>query len=594
MNRNTAFQNLAFVVCVLFGMAMILNVQPAGDGVWFWYATFLRQGKRLYADMHLALQPLFVLETAWCMDLLGKGWLVSKLPAVLHVVAYCLALLLILRRSQLPDWQKAIVMGCAFFVSISFEAYRFDDYHVLADCFQLYSLIALLKLQETPTVRTELMLCGTLGVLSGLTMTTRLNDGAALALSVMTAILCLVPAKRLLSCLLFGTAALLTVVTVISLTGDSLRDYALYSILHAAGSKGGTGHVLLYPLHLPVNTWRWLKQSLYQEIIAYALAIALFCVFLVRPLLRKRGLREILPAVLGLAILGALMPRFSYLYKEIDVVMGFSAVAVLVAYGLGALVIFRSLRWLLGSESRGAWNRREILLLVPLGQLASGSMSTGGVHMGLYGPIAVLIVLLAVCSPISFKVDWPRDLLITIAALLMCSAASYRIWRPYSWHSYREPPLFTGRTWYRHPQYGPMVLDRDLLTFIEPVCRNLEADKGDLLSLPFPFANYFCATPPWHGYVQTFFDTSSKETIDGLMSELASAPPKWIFYQRQPFNLKLHEKVFNHGEPLEHRYLDEMIERKINDGEWTVVYTSNFQNWPPWDNTWMLIRTGRT
>ena len=64
MNRDTVYQNLMFLFCVLFGLAMIANVQPAGDGVWFWYSWFFLGGKHLYADMHLALQPLFVLETA--------------------------------------------------------------------------------------------------------------------------------------------------------------------------------------------------------------------------------------------------------------------------------------------------------------------------------------------------------------------------------------------------------------------------------------------------------------------------------------------------------------------------------------------------
>jgi len=340
-----------------------------------------------------------------------------------------------------------------------------------------------------------------------------------------------------------------------------------------------------------VNTFRWLRDTGYQNIIAYSMAIAFSCVFLLRPLTRKRGFREFLMAAVGLAIIAAPIHHFSYLYREIDLVMAFSAVGVLVAYGVGALVIFRCLRLLLASQRESVWDRREILLLVPLGQLASGSMSTGGAHMGLYGPIGVLVILLAVCSPVRFKVKWPSEILVAIAALLLFNAASYRICKPYSWHSYYEPPLFTARTLYQHPKYGPMILDRNLLQFISPACQVIQSDKGELLSLPFPFANYFCATPPWQGYVQTFFDTSSKETIDGLMSKLDAAPPKWIFYQRQLFNLKLHENVFNHGQPLEQRYLDEMIERKIDEGKWTVIYTSTFPNRPPWDNTWMLIRT---
>lgn len=62
-DRKTRYQTLVLVCCILFGLAMIANMQSAADGGWFWYAVFLGSHKRLYADMHLALQPLFVLES---------------------------------------------------------------------------------------------------------------------------------------------------------------------------------------------------------------------------------------------------------------------------------------------------------------------------------------------------------------------------------------------------------------------------------------------------------------------------------------------------------------------------------------------------
>src|SRR5258705_12880648 len=142
-DRNTRYQTLVLVCCILFGVALIANVQSAADGAWFWYAVFLNSGRRLYADMHLALQPLFVLETATFLALFGKGWLASKIPSFLHLVAYCFGLYLLARHSRLPDWQRALLLACAFFVSIAFEGYRFDDYRVVADCFRLYSIILL-------------------------------------------------------------------------------------------------------------------------------------------------------------------------------------------------------------------------------------------------------------------------------------------------------------------------------------------------------------------------------------------------------------------------------------------------------------------
>ena len=106
--------------------------------------------------------------------------------------------------------------------------------------------------------------------------------------------------------------------------------------------------------------------------------------------------------------------------------------------------------------------------------------------------------------------------------------------------------MFYERTWYQHPDYGPMIIDKDLLQMIEPVCEKIEdssPDAGELLSIPLPYANFFCAIPPWHGYVQTFFDTTSKQTIKALMEELESSPPKWIFYQRQLWTLGVCTKL---------------------------------------------------
>ena len=91
--------------------------------------------------------------------------------------------------------------------------------------------------------------------------------------------------------------------------------------------------------------------------------------------------------------------------------------------------------------------------------------------------------------------------------------------------------------------------------------------------------------------MQTFFDTSSKETIQGLMEELQSAPPKWIVYQRQLNNLKLHEQIFNQGRPLPHRYLDQLIEEKIASGEWKPVYTSPYGSRGFFTDEWILLRT---
>ena len=103
-----AYQSLAILFCVLFGVAMIVNTQLAGEAWWFWYARFFHGGAKLYADLHLALQPLYVLQTNAWMQLFGIKCLVNEIPSAIQVFLFCLAIFLILRESDWPDWQKEI------------------------------------------------------------------------------------------------------------------------------------------------------------------------------------------------------------------------------------------------------------------------------------------------------------------------------------------------------------------------------------------------------------------------------------------------------------------------------------------------------
>src|SRR5258707_14753256 len=145
-----------------------------------------------------------------------------------------------------------------------------------------------------------------------------------------------------------------------------------------------------------------------------------------------------------------------------------------------------------------------------------------------------------------------------------------------------------------------MYIDRGLLQFIEPVCKEIGEGnpRPELLSMPFSYPNYFCNTPPWHGYVQTFFDTSTRSTITHLIDELDTAPPQWIVYQRQLKIMSGPERLYNHGQRLAQRDMDDMIMRKIATGQWQLVDKSNYlvadmvdeNNYQDGDG-WLIIRT---
>jgi len=586
---NTA-QIISCLFCFLFGLAMIAELQLTNDGGWHWYSLAFLSGRRLYADMHLALQPLFILENAAFIKLFGTSWLASKILAVIQLLAFCVALFLLARKSPLMDRQKAIVLGCAFFLSLWTVAYQFDDYHTPADCLVLYSILVLLLLRESVTVRRIYLLVASLGVLSGVAVTLRINDGLALWFGVLLSIYCLTQTKRFAAVALFIGTSALTVVLIVHLTGDSFTAYAGYSIFRAANGKGGSSHVFLYPLKLPWNSVRYLSIPKNSDTAVKAFAVAAVWAYFIWPV-NWRSSRPSWRQVLGIALTIAIL--FT-IHLDRDLILSASGFSVLLIYSLGIWVFIRYLHWEISGRTTN-WNTREILLITPFGQLISTAASSGGINWGVYEPWAMFILILPIAAPVRFKSGRPRAALIGFSAMILAAGALYRFIVPYAWHSTVAKPMFIGRQWYHHPIYGPMIIHTDMLQFIKPICDQVGGPGADstLLSLPYPYPNYFCGIPPWRGYVQTYFDTTTPADITHLINDLDSSPPRWIVYQRQIGSLTAHEVQFNRGLPLPHRELDHFISQKLVAGEWEVVYKSHFESTPQWDNEWILIRTAR-
>jgi hypothetical protein len=594
-SSGIVYQILAILFCVLFGVAMIVNTQLGGEGEWFWYARLFHSGAKLYADLHLALQPLYVLETNAWIQLFGIKCLVTEIPSVIYLLALCFGILLILRESNWPDWQKAIVLASAFLICVKCTAYRFDDFHVLTDILVLYSLALLLLLAKTDEVRRQSVVASALGMLSGLTITTRLTDGAALLVAAGVCVLFLTRKRKLFVASLFIVATALTVICIVKLTGDSFSEYVSNSIISAAGAKGGTHNILEAPFLIFRSAFemRHGRKWLFLWVIAMVGVGALVQRYW------KIGIGYIVLVQLGVA---GIAYTFSSHYHREQLLSGtfvtfISLLLLDVNYLLLPLIAIRYLQAKIGDKGR-EWDRLEILILIPLAELASVSASTGGQALTIFlSPIAMLLLLVPVIQPFRSRASWAKASLITIMALMGFCTIMEKIHDPYSWILFRSSPMFVNRQWYQHPVYGPMYIDRDLLHFIQPVCQDIGngTPKPELLSMPFSYPNYFCDTPPWHGYVQTFFDTSTRSTITHLMSELNTAPPKWIVYQRQMKVMTEHEESFHQGQPLAHRDLDNMIMQKISTGQWQVVRKSNYlfvdtNDYQEGDG-WWIIRT---
>ena len=584
------YQTLAILICVVLGLLMIVNNQLGGEAMWFWYATVFHQGVRLYADLHIALQPLYVLMTDSWMTLFGHRLVVTQIPSLFEVCALCLGILLILRESDWPDWQKGIVLLGTFCLTVSGHSYRFDDYHIVAENLILYSLLILLVLARTSDLRRQLLLAGLVGVLAGLTITTRLTDGAALFTSAAISLPFLTRRRRLLHLLVFGAAALVTVLVVVRLTGDTVSDYLRNSIFRAADSKGGTTTIFLAPIRMLRNTVPLLL------LIGKQVLVGLLAIVAVGPVIArfwKAGLRYLLPLQLACAaVIFAVVPQFKRENLLKGIVISVTVLTLTSLLYLLAPVVLA--RFALAASRRRPMDGREILVLLPLAEWASYSAGAAAEPLtNYYAPVALLLLLIPVVQPFRRVAQWANPSFAAMLALIALSTFTSKAITPYSWQNYRVGPMFENRAWYHHPVYGEMYIDRELLQLSTAICFDIGAQAGathpELLSLPYPFPNYFCDTPPWHNYVQTFFDTSTRATVEHLMSELNTAPPQWIVYQRQLGILRGAERLYNHGQPLAQRDLDTMIAKKLESGEWTLVDHSDYLGQE--GGGWFIIRT---
>lgn len=590
-SQGTWFQWLAVLLCTVFGIAIIVNVQLGGDAMWFWYATLFQRGVKLYADLHFALQPFYVLETAAWMRLVGIRCIPYESLALVHVLVFCLGMLLVLRESTWPDWQKAIVLLGSFVISIQFDAYRFDDFHIVSDCLYVYSMALLLILARTDSTRRQVALAVTLGVLSGVAITNRVTDGGLLMMAVALGVYFVARPGKLVALSAFLLSTALCWLAIVRLTGDSLRDYAANSIFKAASAKGGTGSVLRGPAVALFNDIARLRHSGKRELLFVA------CIALLGALVQRYWRRDtrVIAVVEVVIVLSLAYVTHGWIRNLMQgsLIGILSMVVQLFTCALAAVVAWRAVRSFWVRDSAAAWDEREIVVFVPAASLMSAALSQGNGTSNSTNTMALLCLLVPVLVVARSEVSWRAASFVAFAGLAAIAGITYKVQKPYSWGAADNKPMFVDRQWYRHPLYGPMYIDSDLLNFTRPLCDELNpghASSGatvGLLSMPFPYTNYFCGIPPWKNYVQTWYDTVTPATVATLMGQLETAPPEWILYQRQTKVIHAHEIEYNHGQPIMHRQLDLLLLQKINSGQWQLVDTKHYLE----GDGWLLIRT---
>ena len=568
--RADRWQFTAFLFCFFFGIAIIVNVQLSGEATWFWYATLMQRGAKLYTDMHLPLQPLYPLETKLWMELVGVRSIPFQMISVIHLFLFCFGLYLLLCESLWPDWRKAVLFLGVFFTDVYFFATRFDDFHIVNDVIGLFLILALLRLNRATSSRLILRWSAIAGLLGGMAFANRPNDGGSLLVAAALCVPFFARRQRLLSIAFYLVCTVAMLLLLVRFTGDTYQSWFANSIHHAASAKGGAHNVLRGP-------WIAVRDNLHQIRISrriYWFVPLLVCGLGARRFWPRRP-NATLEAELGCAaLLLFLLFRWplplsiarGYLIPWLNTPVQF------VIYPLALWALFRAVRAFVNPAETKS-NPLELLVFFPAGLLFSSAMSQGTGSTDNTISMALLLLISSLILPFTARARLWNDSLVVVCLLLAITGATYKVGHPYAWGTYLYDPMFERREWYRHPVYGSMYIESDLLHFIQPICQEMQTspDKAELLSLPYSYANYFCNTPPWGGYVQTWYDTSTSETIEALMKQLDQQPPRWILYQRQLSVLRNHEVAYHNGFPITHRKLDEQIMTNLTSGKWHLV-----------------------
>ncbi len=578
---------VAAVLCFVYGVAFTLNIHPIGDGLWFWYGRLFREHHLLYSGMHLPLQPLFVLLTAWTQSLFGIGWLASKMLAFAQMLMFCVGLWMLARRVPWSDGERALLLGAAFAMTLTASIFRFDDYHATNCCFEAFSLVLLLRIGERGSSAASGWMSLALGALSGLALSNRLNDGALLFAGCGFVLWFAARRFRWSALGLFCGGMLASFTGIILLTGDSLRAWMSNSVVGASAIKGGTFSVLKGPLSF--IKWQIKFNLSDRHTVLHAMLVALLLTFVVQLWTAwKMGTTvarwKQWTAAAGLVVVVVLSFRQSGVNWP-NLAIG--SYAMLVILGMAGWMLWRVVgRWRRGEESGPWW--RETLLIMPLMRVVASGTTSRSSNEGIFETLGFFLLLLPLCVPSFFAVRHRKLAFEMLACVVLCSGLVAKAYQPYLWHYFSDRTMFVDRVWYRHPLYGPMYVERDQLQIIQDTCStmNREGHPTGMLEVTNPYANWFCDVPPWHDYVQTWYDTVSRSTMETLIAELKSDPPQWIVYQWAPETLQMHEILYNHEKPLPHRDLNRLIRERVAAGQWTIAYQRRFQR-----TDWMVIRT---
>jgi len=557
--------NLACLVCISFGLLTLAFVTGAGDGTWYFYSKSYLAGLQLYSDLGLVQQPLFILYNSIGIYLFGDSWIAQRVLFIPILIAFVFLLRAIIKYTETQNHVQAGLIFSIFFLAIYFPPFRFDDYHAFLHTLELLFLYLILSTSKpTENKKSHLVL---LGLTIAFIVFTKITDGVLLLMGFLAIIFLNrgnVPLHRYIPSF-FGIV--LGVGLIFMLTNDSVEAWYRSTLIDAAAAKGGNQMWFSYAKLLKNATGQILTIPNIFYFIVFFICVYLFSRFHQRFWL-----------VISLLFFFLFIRNFSPVYYLISF-----AILTLLIYSIYIAVAF-----LKNNDYFTASNATIYLLPILLqGLLLAGSLSSAGSTTDFTFLLAIsLVVLISILSLHHWLML--KNMLIMVTICLGFDAFIHKFNTPYAWHDFSSPRINRDRQLIQTDSLGPVLVDQQLYELIQPVCEVVVTQNKPvtLLSIPFSFANYFCGIPPWHHYVQSFFDFSNPKLLGKMVDELNIAPPDFIFYQRQLKSLEQHEQLFNANQHLPHRSLDRMIMHKIEIGTWTVIYSKSMG-----DSNWLLIST---
>lgn len=247
--------------CILYAAFMLLYTISPGDGGWMLYAKAVLAGNRLYSDLHLNQQPLFSLFSTGVSLVFGDKILLQKLGYLIVPIFYSYFLFRIVSLITNNGLVRGLTTVSLFFIAITFEAYRFDDYHAFSGILIFASLYLSIKFAIHEI--TDIKYTTFQSLIIALLLITRLNDGVFLGMAVFCFSVSLIGfSRQLASGVVLSVVSFFLLLTIsLILLNDSYFSWYTNTISDASKIKGGVA-LFSYPfLMLKNSTFLFLYGS---------------------------------------------------------------------------------------------------------------------------------------------------------------------------------------------------------------------------------------------------------------------------------------------------------------------------------------------